>query len=142
MKKTFRFRSLLLMGALSGVLAWCSSIVYPRHATAQTATALTFTAQLPHTSCLPVTSGKTQFCFATDGLWQSINGAAYVQLGASAVAGVFKFNGRAPDASGNIAPAAGDYTCGLVTSCPGNAVQTVNGKAGPAVIIGAVTTLQ
>ena len=32
-----------------------------------------------HTSC-SVTTGATTFCFASDGLWQSLSGATYVQL--------------------------------------------------------------
>lgn len=32
-----------------------------------------------HTNCT-VNAGQTRFCFASDGLWQSINGAAYVQV--------------------------------------------------------------
>jgi hypothetical protein len=32
-----------------------------------------------HTSCT-VTTSTTQVCFATDGLWVSVNGAAYVQV--------------------------------------------------------------
>lgn len=35
---------------------------------------------LTHTSCV-VTTGTTSFCFASDGLWQSINGGAFTQLG-------------------------------------------------------------
>ena len=33
-----------------------------------------------HTACT-TTASTTQFCFAADGLWQSINGSAYVQIG-------------------------------------------------------------
>ena len=35
-----------------------------------------------HTLCTVVPS-TTAFCFATDGFWQSINGAAFAQVGAS-----------------------------------------------------------
>ena len=38
-----------------------------------------------HTACT-VTAATTSFCFATDGLWQSLNGAAYTQLGGTASA--------------------------------------------------------
>lgn len=48
---------------------------------------------LTHTSC-NVTVGATSFCFASDGLWQSINGAAFVQLGVAAPAGVISVNGK------------------------------------------------
>lgn len=43
-------------------------------------TALTFTAELPFASCQPIAAATTRYCFATDGLYQSINGAAYVKL--------------------------------------------------------------
>jgi hypothetical protein len=39
-----------------------------------------------HTSCT-VTPTSTTYCFAADGLWQSINGGAFTQLGGG-VAGV------------------------------------------------------
>jgi hypothetical protein len=40
-----------------------------------------------HTSCTIVAS-TTEFCFANDGLWVSINGASYTQVAASGVASV------------------------------------------------------
>lgn len=42
--------------------------------------ALQIQAAATHTSCT-VATGITQFCFASDGLWQSISGGAYTQLG-------------------------------------------------------------
>jgi selenophosphate synthetase-related protein len=51
-----------------------------------------------HTSCT-VTASTTQVCFATDGLWLSVNGAAYVQVQTGAVvAGVTSIavNGGTP----------------------------------------------
>jgi hypothetical protein len=33
----------------------------------------------PHTTCA-VVANQTNFCFATDGLWQSINGTPYAQI--------------------------------------------------------------
>lgn len=47
---------------------------------------------LTHTSC-NVTPAATSYCFASDGLWQSLNGAAYTQLGV-AVGGVTSVNGK------------------------------------------------
>ena len=41
---------------------------------------------ISHTLCT-VTAATTKYCFAGDGLWLSLNGAAYVQVGA-ATAGV------------------------------------------------------
>ena len=52
----------------------------------------TFTGNAPHTAC-PVLVGQTNFCFASDGLWQSLNGAAYSQLG-SGTSGVISVNGK------------------------------------------------
>jgi hypothetical protein len=46
-----------------------------------------------HTLCT-VTPATTQYCFASDGLWMSLNGAAYVQLGAVAPVGVVSVNGK------------------------------------------------
>jgi hypothetical protein len=37
-----------------------------------------------HTACPAAVSGQTWFCAASDGFWASIQGAAYVQLGAPA----------------------------------------------------------
>lgn len=99
---------------------------------------LTIVAALPHTACRPIEPATTQFCFATDGLWQSLNGAAYVQLGAAAPGGVASFKGR----TGDVVPVAGDYTCAQITGCPTTAVQTVNGKPGPAVVLSVSSTVQ
>jgi hypothetical protein len=46
-----------------------------------------------HTLCA-VTTGVTQYCFASDGVWQSLNGAAYTQLTAGAGGGVTSVNGK------------------------------------------------
>lgn len=45
--------------------------------------ALQIQAAATHTSCT-VATGITQFCFASDGLWQSISGGAYTQIGTPA----------------------------------------------------------
>ena len=45
-------------------------------------------------SFLFVTPATTQYCFASDGLWMSLNGAAYVQLGVATPAGVTSVNGK------------------------------------------------
>lgn len=71
---------------------------------------------LVNTTCPTPSSGVTQFCFAYNGIWQSLNGATYTQLGAAASGGVTSFNGQT----------------GAVTG-----VTSVNGKTGPAVTIGA-----
>lgn len=43
-----------------------------------------------HASCATV-PGQTSLCLASDGLWQSLNGAAYAQVG---VGGVLSVNGK------------------------------------------------
>jgi hypothetical protein len=40
-----------------------------------------------HTSCT-ITASVTTYCFASDGLWQSLSGAAFVQLGVASAPGV------------------------------------------------------
>ena len=75
-----------------------------------------------HTSYTLV-AGSTQYCFAFDGLWQSINGAAYVQV-TPGVAGVTSWNG---------------LTGVVVYTAPAAPVTSVNGKTG-AVTIAATAT--
>lgn len=56
----------------------------------QTLTAnMPFQVQVPglHTSCTVVAS-STQFCFAGDGLWVSVTGGAYTQIGPAPVTSV------------------------------------------------------
>ena len=83
-----------------------------------------------HATCTvsPVTvPASTTYCFASDGLWQSVNGAAYTQVGITAVTGVTSFNGR----TGAVVPVSSDYP---------DAVTSVNGKTG-AVVLSATTTV-
>jgi hypothetical protein len=88
-----------------------------------------------HTACT-VTTGTTQYCFAADGLWVSLNGAAYAQI--TVTSGVTSFNGR----TGAVLPAVGDYTYTQISGTPPSAaVTSVNGKTG-AVVLSATTTLQ
>ena len=56
-------------------------------------TTLQLTGSAPHTTCAVVPS-TTNFCFANDGLWQSINGAPYVQLTPALTGGVTSVNGK------------------------------------------------
>lgn len=46
-----------------------------------------------HSLCTPV-SGQTTFCFASDGLWQSLAGGAFTQLGGSQAAPTITINGK------------------------------------------------
>jgi hypothetical protein len=80
-----------------------------------------------HTLCTVVTA-TTAYCFPNDGMYQSIKGAAFVQVGVAGVAGVTSFNGR----TGAVVPVASDYP---------DAVTSVNGKTG-AVVLSATTTVQ
>lgn len=54
----------------------------------------TVSASVSHTNC-PVTAGLTTYCYAGDGLWVSLNGAALVQLGAGGVTSI-AVNGGSP----------------------------------------------
>jgi hypothetical protein len=56
---------------------------------AQSTTPFTVIAQsLSHTSCPAVIASTTQFCFANDGIWVSLNGAAYAVVNTGATGGV------------------------------------------------------
>jgi hypothetical protein len=68
------------------------------------------TAKNSHTNCT-ITAGETHYCFAGDGLWESKNGAAYVELIPGSGAGVLSFNGR----TGAVVSTLGDYTFGMIT---------------------------
>lgn len=46
-----------------------------------------------HTACT-TTAGATSYCFASDGLWVSLNGAAYVQVGTPTGTLVTSVNGK------------------------------------------------
>lgn len=68
-----------------------------------------------HIACSPVVAATT-FCAAADGLWQSINGAAFTQVGAVAPTGVTSFNGR----TGDVVSAANDYSYAQLSKPPTN----------------------
>ena len=127
--------SLVLSGALlSAVLFTAGLLVTPRTTAAQSGSnPFQMTVSGPHTACT-VTAGQTNFCFATDGFWQSINGAAYTQLGVGATgpAGPAGPAGAA-GATGPAGPQGPAGTSGGVAS--------VNGKTG-VVILTATTTVQ
>jgi hypothetical protein len=83
-----------------------------------------------HAACV-VVPAQTTACLASDGVWVSLNGAAFAQVGAGTT-GVTSFNGR----TGAVVPVASDYP---------DAVTSVNGKTGAVVIsatTSATTTLQ
>ena len=71
-----------IVGVLSLVLVplFASYLSLPHTAKAQGTNPLQIVVTGTHTSCT-VTVSTTAYCFATDGLWQSLNGAAYTQLG-------------------------------------------------------------
>lgn len=104
-------RILTLVTLLAGIIigAQFASSVH-----AQTAVPFAFaTTSATHTACPAVVTGTSQYCFAADGFWQSIAGAAYAQLGAS-VTGVTSFNGR----TGAVTSATGDYSYAQLSSQP------------------------
>jgi hypothetical protein len=86
-----------------------------------------------HTLCV-VVAGQTNYCFAADGLWISLNGAAYVQMGVTGPIG--------PAGPAGPAGAAGATGPQGPPGTPGSGgVTSVNGKTG-VVTIAATTTLQ
>ena len=61
---------------------------------AQGAAPFSFSVSAPHLNCPAVVVGVSQYCFATDGIWQSLNGAAWTQVGVPTVTGVTSLNGK------------------------------------------------
>ena len=67
--------------------------------------------------CPAPATGAMNFCLVTNdpsnatGVYLTANGAAYFQIKAAGAAGVATFNGR----SGNVIPATGDYSFGMVS---------------------------
>ena len=81
---------------------------------ALTPSTLTIPAAVLHTNCA-VSSGATVYCFAGDGLWISLNGAAFTQAGSGGgTAGVTSFNGR----TGAVVSAANDYSYAQLSAHP------------------------
>ena len=66
------------------------------------------------TGCPAPTSGVNILCSVTDGYYASVAGAGYVKMTAQAGGGVATYNGR----TGNVLPAAGDYTYSQLSSPP------------------------
>lgn len=58
-------------------------IIFARHTTAQAAIPYQLTVVGVHTSCT-IAVNTTSYCFAADGLWQSLNGLAYTQIAVGA----------------------------------------------------------
>ncbi|SRR6266404_4278337 len=79
---------------LTAILLVLIGITIGRGARAQTVpTTLQLTGSAPHTTCAIVAS-TTNYCFANDGLWQSLNGAPYVQLTPGTPNAVTSVNGK------------------------------------------------
>jgi len=55
-----------------------------------------FTVVGAHSLCT-VSTGQTRYCFASDGVWQSLNGAGYAPLVGGAPTGVTSLNGKTGD---------------------------------------------
>ena len=87
MRKLLALFAVALLGGFLG--ARVSSV----HA--QTTAVLQFSGSWStHTSCTPVT-GQTSICLASDGLWQSINGGAFTQVGGAGVTSIAVNGGTA-----------------------------------------------
>lgn len=50
-----------------------------------------------HTACVLPPVGQTGACLASDGLWISINGGAFTQVGVPVAVGVTSLNGKTGD---------------------------------------------
>lgn len=66
-----------------------------------------------HTSCT-TTASTTTFCFASDGVWQSLQGATFTQVGVVQATGVTSFNGR----TGAVVAQSGDYSYSQISGTP------------------------
>lgn len=108
MKRTFALIVVILLAAFAG--NYLGNTV----AHAQAAAVLQLTGSWStHTACAP-TAGQTTLCIASDGLWISLSGGTFTQLGAASSAGVTSFNGR----TGAVVPTANDYTYSQLASPP------------------------
>jgi hypothetical protein len=96
-----------------------------------------------HTQCNVSPTGGSSLCQASDGLWLSINGAAFTQVCtvglaacASTATGVTSFNGR----TGAVVSATGDYSFSQISGTatasqvPAAPVSSVNGQTGAVTI--------
>lgn len=93
-------------------------LAHQRASAAQAITPLTpaqFSGTGVHTSCQISPTGQSNLCLAGDGAWLSVNGAAYVQIGAAG----------APGPAGPAGPAGAQGPPG-----PAGGVTSVNGKTG------------
>ena len=86
---------------------------------AQGAAPFSFSVSAPHLNCPAVVVGVSQYCFATDGIWQSLNGAAWTQVGVPTLTGVTSWNGQ---------------TGAITYVPPSSGVSSVNGKTGAVVL--------
>lgn len=69
------------LAVVIGIFLLGAWIGYAQSTTSQVGSVVTGT----HTACT-VTASTTQICFASDGLWLSVSGAAYVQVQTGTVA--------------------------------------------------------
>lgn len=81
----------------TGLLVLAVGIIIGQHSAVEaqsSAVPLTVAVSGSHTSCGAVVSGQTQYCVADDGIWQSIKGATYVQVGATQAPSPITINGK------------------------------------------------
>lgn len=83
-KRNWKDTAILLLVLTVVITHWPSRSV---HAQTPTNVLQISGAYATHTACTPVPS-QSSACLASDGLWVSVNGAAFTQLGAAAVGGV------------------------------------------------------
>jgi hypothetical protein len=72
---------------------------------------------VPHTNCT-ITAGVTRYCFASDGIWESINGGAYAQVAPGT-----------PGATGPAGPQGPAGAPGAIGPAGPKGVVTINGVA-------------
>lgn len=78
----------IIVLSIIAITLWAAS---PQKAQTVTPNPITIQSTLSHTNCAAVVAGVTQYCFASDGLWVSLSGGVFTQLGIQAPSGVASF---------------------------------------------------
>lgn len=80
-----RLRIGIILLSTIAIILWAAS---PQKAQTVSPNPITIQSTIAHTSCPAVIAGVTQYCFASDGLWVSVNGGVFSQLGVQPLPGV------------------------------------------------------
>jgi hypothetical protein len=103
---------------------------------AQNITALTptqFTGVGAHTSCMASAPGTSNLCLAGDGLWISVNGGTYSQVGAAVAGGITSITINGTTKTGP----APSFTLTGSTTAPAPTITTLSGPINPSTTIAA-----